>query len=62
MRIGQEIEQKRIDNNISILDVCNALLLSSESEYRDFVASRLKLSNIQIMGFMSVFHMPLESI
>lgn len=62
MRIGQEIEQKRIDNNISILDVCNALLLSSESEYRDFVAGRLKLSNIQIMGFISVFHMPLESI
>ena len=62
MTLRQEIEYIRQKYNASVVDTCNALLLSTEEEYWDFIHNKFDLSIIQILGVMEVFRVPLESI
>ena len=62
MTICQEIEYIRTTTGASIVDMCNALLLTSEQEYWEVINGKRCLSTIQIVGIMEVFQIPLTSI
>ena len=62
MTIIQEIEQLRRTRGLNMLMLCNALMLSSESEYWEIIHNNKKLSTMQKICFMDVFRISLKSI
>jgi len=61
VRVGQEIEQVRKLQGLSIFEVCNAMNLL-ENEYAQMVAGHIKPTTYQLIMFVSLARHHLKSV
>ncbi len=61
MRVGQEIEQIRKLQGLTIFEVCNAMNLL-ENEYAQIVSGHIKPTTYQMIMFVSLARHRLESV
>lgn len=62
MEIGTELEQIRLECGLSIVDVCNILGLTCESEYNKIRSGEIIPNTYQLIMFICATHRPLKSI